>query len=274
MPKLWDYFNGEPFMENPHLAIVGNPKRKSISKKGSKNTMAARRRKTGRKNASRRRSRRNFSTAGLAFNRPRRRRRARTYRMNRTRSGHYAYNPRRRSHRRRSRSNPAVLGVTLPPIQMIGWGVGGFLAPPMVENFINQFIPVEFGSTVLGRYAVKIGSVLGLTYLTKNVMSAREAFPVALGGTMYVVVSAINEFVPQLVVQPPAAPVQAYRSGMIKAYRSGMITHGINAGMNQYSKTNLAQSMPSLAAPRWNLGPSGMQNPTQADPRFAIARHV
>lgn len=283
MAKLWDYYDGEPFMENPHLAIVGNPfkvgsiierKRsgfRKISQKKGKKVMAYRKRGRKASPKRRRRARRNpFPTAGLAINRPRRRRRntPRTYHMRKNRHGMYVH------HRRpRARRNPAVLGVTLPPINMIAWGAGGFILPPMVEGFANRFLPAEVTTSVLGRYAVKIGSVLGLTWLAKTVMSNKEAFPVALGGSLYVVVSAINEFIPQIVTQPsvpavPSAPaVGAYRSGMIKAYRGGMISTGIG----QYSRPGLAQAMPGLAqsqGPRWNLGPSGMMNPTQADPRF------
>lgn len=150
--SLWNFFDGEPFMENPHLAIVGaNPKRKTKGKK-----MAARRktRKTnihrkGRKNAPRRKARRNFPSAGLVFN-PRRKSH---------RKGAKANPGRRRHHAKR---NPALLGVTLPPIQMIAWGAGGFIVPPMVEGFVNKFLPASVTGSTLGRYAVKIASVLGL----------------------------------------------------------------------------------------------------------------
>jgi hypothetical protein len=108
-------------------------------------------------------------------------------------------------------------------------------------------------------------------------MSNKEAFPVALGGSMYVVVSAINEFAPQL-TQPPALPAgtSAYRSGMIKAYRNGMISTGVGAysdGMGR-SLPSLAGSMPGLAQPSVNsMSPysllmTGMTNPVFADPRF------
>lgn len=280
--SLWNYFDGEPFMENPHLAIVGNPfkvgsviERKSsgfkkIGQKKGRKTMAYRKR--GRKATSRRRrARRNpFPVAGIAVNPRRRRRRAKTYTMRRNKRGVYAAsNPRRRrGGRRRARRNPAVLGVTLPPIQMIAWGAAGFLAPPMVENQINKFLPAEITGNTLGRYAVKIGSVIGLTWLTKAVLGVREAFPVALGGSLYVVVSAVNEFAPQLITAPSPG-VSAYRTGMIRgtnAYRTGMITTGVG----QYAKPGLARSMPGLAQlPAWNLGPTGMVNPTQADPRFS-----
>lgn len=287
--SLWNFYDGEPFMENPHLAIVGNPfkvgsvverKRsgfKKIGQKKGRKVMAYRKRRGRKATSRRRRARRNpFPVAGIAVN-PRRRRR-RTYTMRRNKRGVYAAtNPRRRKRygRRRARRNPAVLGVMLPPIQMIAWGAAGFLAPPMVEAQLNKFLPAEITGNTLGRYAVKIGSVIGLTWLTKAVLGTKEAFPVALGGSLYVVVSAVNEFAPQLVTVP-APGVSAYRTGMIRgvdAYRTGMI----NVGVGQYSRANLARPMPGLAqsqGSRWNLGTNGMKNPTQADPRFvdSIAR--
>ena len=276
MAKLWDFYDGEPFMENPHLAIVGNPFkvgsiierkktgfRKISERKGTK-VMAYKRK--GRKNSPKRkhrRARKNFPTAGLAINRPKRRKSRKVY----------ASNPHRRH--RHARRNPVVLGVALPPMNMIAWGTGGFIATPMAESYLTRFLPVEITSSVLGRYAVKIGTVLGLTYLVKHVLSAKEAFPVALGGAMYVVSSAVNEFVPQLTQVPaPSTGTAAYRSGMIKgvnAYRSGMIATGIGA----YAQSNLARPLPNLAVgpaallPRYSIDTAGMKNPVQADPRFS-----
>jgi hypothetical protein len=268
--SLWGFYDGEPFMENPHIAVVGlNPR-----KKGKK--MAARRknpRRRGRKNSPRRRARRNFPTAGLAFN-PRKRRNPRRRRRNPV---HHM-----RKHRRHARRNPALLGVALPPVQMIAWGAGGFIGAPMVEGFINKFLPASLTTSTIGRYAVKIGTVLGLTWLVKTLMSNKEAFPVAMGGSMYIVVSAVNEFAPQLTQTTSAAAVttgtKAYRGGMINAYRGGMIATGVGA----YSKggfngalPGLARALPGLAAgpasllPAWNITNSGMRNPVQADPRFA-----
>ena len=198
--------------------------------------------------------------------------------MKKNRSGTYVArrNPPKRHHRK-ARRNPAVLGVALPPLNMIAWGAGGFIAPPMVEGFVNKFLPVEVTSSVIGRYAVKIGSVLALTYLAKTVLSNKEAFPIALGGSLYVVVSAVNEFIPQLTAAPvPANGVSAYRSGMVKAYRGGMVSTGIG----QYSRPGLAnRPLPMLAQPsdmmaRFDIDSSGMKNPVFADPRFVggIAR--
>lgn len=169
-----------------------------------------------------------------------------------------------------------MLGVALPPVNMILWGAGGFVGTPMVENYLVRFMPAEIMSNPLGRYAVKIATVLGLTYLVKHVLSAKEAFPVALGGSLYVVNSAINEFVPQL-TQAPSAAVSAYRTGMINAYNKGVGAYRqgmIATGIGSYAATGLARALPGLAmAPsdmmtRFNIDSSGMKNPVFADPRF------
>jgi uncharacterized membrane protein len=278
--SLWDFYDGEPFMENPHLAIVGaNPR--SSKQKGK--TMAARRKvRRHRKNAPRRKARRtakrNFPSAGLVFNPRGRKRRAK-------RNPHHK---RRTSRRHSMRRNPALLGVTLPPIAMLAWGAGGFLAAPMLEGFVSKFVPAQITGNVLGRYAMKVASVLGLTWLTKTIMSNKEAFPVALGGSLYVIVSAVNEFVPQLTqLTPPQQAgipsVNAYRSNMIKAYRGGMIATGVGAytpgRMLNGSLPNLAGSLPQLAQPStmmspYNLAVSGMTNPVFADPRFTSNAQV
>jgi len=273
--SLWDFYGGEPFMENPHLAIVGlNPR--TSNQKGKK--MAVRRKsRKGRKNAPRRKARRtakrNFPTAGLAFN-PRRKRAKRN-------PGRKRSSSRRHSMRR----NPAILGVTLPPITMLAWGAGGFLAAPMLEGFVSKFVPAQITGNVLGRYAMKVASVLGLTWLTKTIMSNKEAFPVALGGSLYVIVSAVNEFVPQLTQLPsgqtagiPLPGTNAYRSNMVKAYRGGMIATGVGAYTPNNRMLNgalpgLAGALPGLAQPStmmrpYNLAISGMTNPVFADPRF------
>lgn len=279
--SLWDFYGGEPFMENPHLAIVGaNPR--SLTQKGK--TMAARRKsrsRKGRKNAPRRKARRttkrNFPSAGLVFN-PRRKRRAK----------HNPHHKRRTSRRHSIRRNPAILGVALPPIAMLAWGAGGFLAAPMLEGFVSKFVPAQITGNTLGRYAMKIASVLGLTWLTKTIMSNKEAFPVALGGSLYVIVSAVNEFVPQLTQLPTGQQagipsVNAYRSSMVGAYRGGMIATGVGAytgnRMLNGSLPGLARALPGLAQPStmmkpYNLAISGMTNPVFADPRFTTNAQV
>jgi len=194
--RLWKVFDGEPFMINPRLGIL-NPKR---GRKKGKKAMARRRsrgkahmawvrsfRKRGRKAAPRRRRRlRNpYPVAGLAINPRRRRRRGRS-------------NPRRRSYRR----NPSVMGIGLgglPPLQAVAFTGVGFVGTPMAEGFLNTFLPVSLTGNTIGKYAVRIGSVLGLSMLAKAVLGRSASRYVALGGGLYVAVTAVKEFAPGLI---------------------------------------------------------------------------
>jgi hypothetical protein len=240
--SLWNFYNDEPFMENPPMAIIGNPLRyrkrlsrgkyeydyvKRTKKRGKK--MAAKRRKVGgKKRKSTKKGRINpFPMAGVVANPHRRRRRARI-------------NPRRRI--RRGRINPSILGVQMPPLNQVLYAAAGFIAPPMVEGYINRFLPVEVTSSTIGRYAVKIASVIGLSFLTKKAIGVSEARMVAVGGASYILVSAVNEFMPSLTMG-------AYRSGMINKYRGMQSYH--SGTINGYARPNLARNMPSLAAPLW-----------------------
>lgn len=177
--RLWNFYDGEPFLENPHLTVV-NPRRK----KGKKTMAVRKRRRTTRRPTRRRRRRNAYPVGGLVTN-PRRRRR----RASRVAS-------RRRSSYRR---NPQVMGLSIPPLSDIAFAGAGFIAPPMVEGFVNQYLPVELTTNTLGRYAVRIGSVLFLSWATKQVIGAHEAKMVAIGGGAYVATSAIAEFMPDMV---------------------------------------------------------------------------
>jgi len=246
--SLWGIYNDEPFMENPPLAIIGNPlryrrrlsrgkyeydyvtgKAKSKKRKGVK--MAAKRRHVKRSVSSRKRSksrkgkRNPFPMAGVVAN-PR-----------------VIHVRARRISRRRGRRNPAILGVELPPLNQVLYAGAGFIATPMVEGFINRYLPVSVTSNPIGRYAVKIVSVIGLSFLAKKAIGVSEARMVAVGGGAYVLTSAVNEFMPSLtsIVSPQA--VGAYRGGMINSYHSGTIS--------AYAKPQLARNLPSLAAPLW-----------------------
>jgi hypothetical protein len=244
--SLWNFYDNEPFMENPPLAIIGNPLRykrrlsrgkyeydyvtsKPKRKRRKVSKMAAKRRRT-RKYTSKRRTkkgRRNpFPMAGVVAN-PRRRRRVM-----------------RRAVRRysRARRNPAILGIQMPPLNQVLYAAAGFIAPPMVEGYINKFLPISVTSSTIGRYAVKVASVIGLSFLTKKAIGMAEARMVAVGGASYILVSAVNEFMPSLTMS-------AYRGGMINRYRGVSAYH--SGTINGYARPGLARNLPSLAAPPW-----------------------
>jgi hypothetical protein len=244
--SLWGFYNDEPFMENPPLAIIGNPlryrrrlsrgkyeydyvtgKSKPKRKKGVK--MAAKRKRTTvrkHRKSSRKGKRNPFPMAGVVAN-PRRRRRVVHVRA-------------RRVHR--GRRNPAILGVTLPPLSQVLYAGAGFIATPMVEGFVNRYLPVEVTSNTIGRYAVKIASVLGLAFLAKKAIGVSEARMVAVGGGAYILTSAVNEFLPSLTMS-------AYRGGMINRYRGIDSYH--SGTISAYARPGLARNLPSLAAPIW-----------------------
>src|SRR5262245_31295997 len=224
--RLWDYDEfGEPWLENgrkgnPPLLIV-NRKRKA-HKKGKKK-MAKRRmpaglrkywakhRKSRSKRSPKRKQRNSWPMAGTvaAVNRPRRvHRRGRKSRSRRRKRSGY-------------RRNPALLGISLPPLQSVIYAGVGFVGTPVLEGFLSRFLPISLTGSTIGKYATRLGAVLGLSFITKMVIGANEAKMVAIGGGAYLLTSAVGEFAPGLI---PASGMSAYRrsSGMgrMGAYKS------------------------------------------------------
>ncbi len=218
--RLWKRFGGEPFMVNPHLGILGavNPK-----EKGS--TTMARARKSGRahmawvrsfkKNKShrvhhRRRAKRNpWPIAGIVAN-PHRRRR-------------YKRNP--------SRISTSIGGLfKLPPLQSVLYVGAGLVGTPVLESYVVGWLPVAITGNTVGRYAVKIATVLGLSFLASKTVGREQAKMVAIGGGAYVLVSAVKEFFPTL----------------------------LPAGVHSYTPT-LGAYTKQLGAPAW-----GARNTTQS----------
>lgn len=196
--RLWKRFNGEPFMINPQIGILGlglNPKRKKrgskkMARRSSRAHMAYVRsfRRKGRKHSPKRhrRARRNpYPVAGIALN-PRRRRRARRSMRS---------NPRRRHYRR----NPSLMGFGLPPLQSVLYAGVGFVGVPMLEGTLSSFLPLSITANTIGKYAVRIASVLGLTWLGKMVVGRSAATMIGIGGGAYVLVTAVKEFAPGVI---------------------------------------------------------------------------
>lgn len=219
---LWTVVNGEPFMENPALGILnsGKSKRKrggrKMARRSSRAHMAWVRsfRKKGRKHH--RRARRNpWTIGGAALN--------------------------RRRHHRRYRRNPdagsmSVAGFKLPALQSVLYAGGGLVGTPMLEGFLGRFLPASLTGNQIGKYAVKIGAVLGLTWIAKTVLGRDAAKMVGVGGGAYVLLGALREFAPGIL------PV-----GM-GAYTSGMAAYS---------------GMQGLGAPNWG---ARLSNQTQAAP--------
>jgi hypothetical protein len=216
--SLWNFYDDEPFMENPQLGILGavNPKRRT--KRGKKMAVRRRRRVTrrrGRKattrrrrtssapvrrrrhvrSAPKRRRRRNWAVSGVVtpiLGNPRRRRRGRRATV--------------RSHRRR-RSNPLLGG--LPSIKSVAFAGIGFAGPSIVTGFLTSYAPSVMQMTsnlgIAGKYVTRIGSVLGLSWLTKRFVGQNEANMVLIGGAVNILMTAVNDFVPGILPVNPLA---------------------------------------------------------------------
>jgi hypothetical protein len=60
---------------------------------------------------------------------------------------------------------------------------------------------------IAGKYLVKIGSVLGLAWLTRRFVGSNEANMVLIGGATNVALTAVNDFAPGFL---PANPLATY----------------------------------------------------------------
>jgi hypothetical protein len=219
MARLWNYFGGEPYLDNPHLAIVGNPKKKSSQKGNRKMATAAGRKKMNwvrsfkknkarsvrRTNRPRKKTHRKnpWPVAGVVVNPPKPRRRP-AFKMNHKRR-HYRRNP------------MELFGMTLPPVQSIMFATGGYLGTPYVEGLINSYA-TSLASTTMGSFAVKLAALLGLTLVAKNVAGNEAGQMVAVGGSIYVIQCAVNNFSPGLL---PTITLQGY-TGAAARSRTGI----------------------------------------------------
>lgn len=157
--------------------------------------------KRRRVNPKRRRKANPWPVAGMVVANPRKRR-----------------NPRRRKnavvhHRRRHHysRNPKIMGFELPPINKVLFAGAGFLAAPMVEGLIFDYLPASVSSIAtssLGKYALRIGTILALSFGVRKFIGREEGNMVAIGGGVYVVSTAAMEFLPNVFTAHSAAPAQ------------------------------------------------------------------
>ena len=158
--------------------------------------------KNRRRSHSRRRARRNpYTMAGpvaAALN-PRRRRRR-----------HARRNPGLR--RRHYRRNPVKL-FGLPPLMSVTYAGVGFAGTAAAESVIDSFLPLEWTGNLMGKYAVKIGSVIGVSWLSRMLLGRSASYMVGIGGGLYVLTSAVRDFMPG-VIPGMGAPLNlaAYRT--------------------------------------------------------------
>lgn len=169
-------------MVNPHLGILGaiNPreKGKSMARGSSKAHMAyvrSFRKNPGRKHRRSAAKRNPFPLAGLVVN------------------------PHRR---RRAKRNPSFLGANsriagmfgFPPLQSVLYAGAGLIGTPMLEARLIGFLPASITGNALGKYGVRIATVLALSFVASKTLGREQAKMVALGGGAYVLASAAREF--------------------------------------------------------------------------------
>ena len=218
--SLWGIYDGEPFMENPQLGLLGV----NTPRKGRKMAVRRRKRSNARRRGCKHAAPRRRSTSVRSAN-PRRRRRAR---RNWITSGMVVPpNPRRRRHHRRSnpkrrhsrrRHNPALLGLSIPPIKTVLFAGVGFVGPSMVSGLLTSVAPSIMQQItsmgIAGKYIMKAGSVALLAWATKRFLGAGPAMSVAIGGGINIAVSLVNDFVPGIIPANPLAMYLPTRPGM------------------------------------------------------------
>lgn len=143
--------------------------------------------------------RRGGSRAHMAYMRSlqkNRRRHRRRYRRNPFPVGGLVVNPRRRRYRR----NPVLAGVQIPSLQPVLYAGAGFAGTVALENVLTAgdtpLIPTTITGTSLGKYAVRIGCAIATSFLAKMALGSEKAKMVGLGGGVYVLTSAVREFMP------------------------------------------------------------------------------
>jgi hypothetical protein len=182
--------------------------------------------------------RRNWAVSGMVSPiNPRRRRRGR--RMS---------NPRRHHRRRR---NPGFLsgGIAGFPLKSVLFTGIGFAGPSMVSGFLNSTFPSVMQTTtnlgIAGKYLVKIGSVLGLAWLTRRFVGSNEAHMVMIGGGANVALSLVNDFAPGIL---PANPLGMYLPTVFPTMQqsAGMRAYVPMRGMRGVTSLNTPAAFPSF----------------------------
>lgn len=213
--ELWNFFDGEPFLDNPRIFLF-NRRRKSASKKGQKKTMAKHkfhfRRRT--KTNPRRHYRRN-PRMRMMINRRHHRRNP------------FPFFHRARRHRHYRRNPVSVAGLNLNQLLIGGAAV---IVSPMLEKQILPLLPTSLSSSTYAPLLVKIAAGAGLWYAAKSTLgrSSSDVVAIALGAA--IVADAASIFMPSLV----SGSVSAYRPAGVRAFvprglslvRSGMVSGG------------------------------------------------
>lgn len=210
---LWGMFDGEPFLDNPHLSILSaNPKRRK-TKMARRGRRLPPRGRGGRfvkrsRAVAHRRRRRTVGVRTGAFGRRVRRVRVGRHPMlvnprRRRRSRKYAYvsNPRRRHYRRRHSylGNPSFSSIfQKATLKNVGFAVVGMAGTPMLSGFVSRYLPASVAGNKWARYAISGASAWGLSFVVGKVAGKEASRAVLVGGLAVVAIGVITDLFPQL----------------------------------------------------------------------------
>jgi hypothetical protein len=202
MAKLWGFFDGEPFLDNPYLTVFSNPKKggRTMAKRSRARNAKGRFVRNAKRATTKRRRVIRMRRAGVAVVNPRRRRRSPARRRSAVvrvtrRQRAVLVNPRRRRHS--YRRNPAMLGglFSTSMLKTIGLTAGGFVAVPFVEGFVAKMLPASIQGKMT-TYAVRIASVIGLAMLGSKFLGRKAGEEIAIGGGVYLAMTAAHDLAP------------------------------------------------------------------------------
>lgn len=181
--KLVSWIDGEPWFDNPLLVTAtANPRRK--------------RKKMAASNPRRKRARRN----------PSRRSRARA------RRNPIAANPRHGRRRRRSgyRHNPpAVMGISLPPVEDVLYTSVGFIAPAALSGQILNLLPDSMRGQAT-TWIVKAAAAIVPAALAKRFLGPRAASLMLVGGGCSFTLDLLRTYAPGVIPGLSGMPMLGY----------------------------------------------------------------
>jgi hypothetical protein len=193
---LVEFYDGEPWFDNPQLIVANIPRRKRRS-----TTMARPNRRHSIRHNRRHRARHNLYSPGPLVNPHRRRRhRANPFRLNRRHRRHgWRYRQNLRFNRRHYRQNPggfSLAGVQLPPIDAVLWVGSGLILPPLVTAQVMKFIPASWQQSQATTWLVKVASIVVPGILLRKFVNPRAGNLFMVGGLASLVLDAIRTYAP------------------------------------------------------------------------------
>jgi hypothetical protein len=194
MKPLVQFYDGEPWFDNPQLIVANVPRKKREVK-----TMARPHRRRARYNYRRRRyARHNLYSPGPLVNVHKRRRRRASrlrsfFRRHFQRRHHFKAN-RGRIYRR----NPGFAGLQFPPLDAVLWVGSGLIVPPLITAQVMKVIPASWQQSQITSWLVKVASVVVPGILLRRFVNPRAGNLFMVGGLASLVLDAIRTYAPAL----------------------------------------------------------------------------